>query len=345
VNLYQNIVKPFAFRVDAEIVHERAMWAIQRGWFRARPFESPLLQQTLFGVKFPNPLGLAAGFDKNALALDQWSGLGFGFVECGTITHVAQPGNPRPRVFRVPENEALVNRLGFNNEGARRVATRLAESRPGIPVGVNLGKSKIVDLAEAAADYRASFQLTHSFGDYFVINVSSPNTVGLRSLQDRKPLAEIIAEMKHVDADRPLFVKIAPDLDWPAIDEIIELAVKMKLTGLVATNTTLNRNNLHPPVPLEGGLSGRPLFDRSNEILSYLFKKCPREMILMGVGGIFDGHDVYRKISLGAHLCQLYTGWIYGGPTMVPDALETLANLMGKNGIGSLAELRGTSVT
>jgi dihydroorotate dehydrogenase len=278
--------------------------------------------------------------------LDHWHQLGFGFVECGTVTFHPQAGNPKPRMFRIPEQKAIINRLGFNNEGARAIATRLAEARPKVPIGINLGKSKITEVANAAQDYQGSFKLLHKFGDYFVVNVSSPNTPGLRSLQEKGPLLEILQALKEVDAERPLFVKVAPDLELSALDDVMEVARQMRLTGLIATNTTVAREMLPPGTrhtEETGGLSGWPVRAKSNEVLRHLYKQCGKEMVLMGVGGIFTGDDLYEKISLGAHLCQLYTGWIYGGPHMVPDVLKVLTERMIREGIKSLQELRGSA--
>lgn len=342
MSFYASLVRPLAFQCDPERVHEWAMKLLARGIFRAREFTDARLEQTLFGVRFPNPLGLAAGFDKNALALDYWHQLGFGFVECGTVTYHPQPGNERPRLFRLPEHKALINRMGFNNDGARGVATRLAAAKPRIPVGVNLGKSKVTELADAPKDYQESFRLLHSFGDYFVVNVSSPNTPGLRALQEKGPLLEILAAIREVDAERPLFVKMAPDLELAALDDVIDVAHTARLTGLIATNTTISRDDLPSDPGQAGGLSGSPLKKKSNAFLAHLYKSCDREMILMGVGGIFTGADAYEKIALGAHLTQLYTGWIYGGPMMIPDALQELVQLMEREGVASLAELRGS---
>jgi dihydroorotate dehydrogenase len=318
------------------------MWALTRGVFRARIVQNPKLRQNLFGVEFSNPLGLAAGFDKNALALDWWHQLGFGFVECGTITHLPQPGNPKPRLFRLPEDEALINRMGFNNDGAVEVAARLDASKPRIPVGINIGKSKVVELDAASQDYRASFECMHQFGDYFVVNVSSPNTKGLRDLQDRDRLGDILAELRACDSSRPMFVKIAPDLDWNSIDAIVRLCQDEKLTGIVAVNTSLRRDGLASRVKEEGGLSGKPLKQRSNEVVRHLFRMCDKNMVIVGVGGITNGDDLFEKIAFGAHLGQIYTGWIYGGPQMVPESLDRLLQLMDREGIASLAELRGS---
>lgn len=344
MSLYDSVVRPLAFKVDPETVHEMAMRALQKGVFKARAVADPRLVQTYFGVTYPNPIGLAAGFDKNAVALDYWHQLGFGYVECGTITHKPQPGNDRPRLFRLPESQALINRMGFNNEGARVAAGRLASSRPQLPVGVNLGKSKVTPLEDAAKDYQESFRLLRPFGQYFVVNVSSPNTPGLRTLQEKGPLREIFAAIREVDAEKPLFVKVAPDLEWSALDDVIEVAAEAGLTGMIATNTTIARDML-PKDPNEGGgLSGKPVREKSNQVLAHIARHAPKSMILMGVGGIFTGDDVYEKIRLGAHLTQLYTGWIYGGPQMIPTCLERLVALLDRDGVKSLDELRGTGL-
>jgi dihydroorotate dehydrogenase len=317
---------------------------LQRGFVQARPFSDSRLKQTLFGVDFSNPLGLAAGFDKNGIALDHWHRLGFGFVECGTVTLHSQPGNPRPRMFRLPAERGLINRLGFNNEGATALASRLAVARPQIPVGINLGKSKVTELADAASDYVGSYRQLRSYGGYFVVNVSSPNTPGLRSLQDKAALAEIVAAIQAVDATRPLFVKVAPDLSFSALDEVLEVAVNAGITGLIATNTTIARDML-PRDPGEvGGLSGAPLFRKSNEVLAHLARQAPHEMTLIGVGGIFTSDDLYEKIRFGAQLAQLYTGWIYGGPGLVPRLLEGLLQRMDREGVKSLGALRGSGL-
>jgi len=341
MGFYASIVRPLLFLLPPETAHRLGMAVIARGWLRARPMRGLGLEQELFGVRFPNPLGLAAGFDKNAEVIERWAGLGFGFVEAGTVTYHAQPGNPSPRLFRLAAHRALINRMGFNNDGARAIATRLASGTAGIPLGVNLGKSKVTPLEAAPHDYRESFKLLHRFGDYFVVNVSSPNTPGLRSLQERGPLMEILQAIREVDADRPLFVKVSPDLETEALDDVVAVAHEMNLTGLIATNTTVARTGLGG-VRQEGGLSGEPLARRSNEVLAHLYRSCDESKVLIGVGGVFDGPTLYEKLACGAHLAQVYTGWIYGGPNMVPDALETLCDLMRRDGIASLAELRGS---
>lgn len=325
--LYQGFLKPLAFKMDPERVHYTAMNLMHR---LGGPLSSVLETEPveLFGVRFPNRLGLAAGFDKNGVGIDLWHQFGFGHVELGTVTFHAQPGNPKPRLFRLPADKALINRMGFNNDGAAALTERLKVAKPRIPIGINLGKSKITPLEEAAEDYASSFRLLHTFGDYFVINVSSPNTPGLRSLQDRAALEGIVDAMRAVNATRPLFVKIAPDLEFEAIDEVIGMALDKGLTGLIATNTTLSRAGLQtPPSTLgeyeTGGLSGAPLTKRADEILGYVAKHVSGKMVLIGVGGVGDRETYLRKRDLGADIVQLYTGWIYGGPVLVPKILRS----------------------
>jgi dihydroorotate dehydrogenase len=276
--------------------------------------------------------------------LNHWHKLGFGFVEVGTITYHPQPGNPKPRMFRLPEDNALINRLGFNNQGAEVAATRIRAARSPVPFGINLGKSKVTPLEEAARDYEQSYRLLHELGSYFVVNVSSPNTPGLRSLQEKGALVEILAKLKEADASRPLFVKIAPDLETHAIDEVIEVAHEQKLTGLIATNTTISRDAIpeerrEQARALEGGLSGAPLKQRSDEVLRYLHGACDKNMILIGVGGIFTGRDLYDKIAAGAHLAQIYTGFVYGGPNTCWRVLSEFLELLERK---SLEEIRGS---
>jgi len=344
MGFYEAALRPLLFRMDPESVHDLAFKALERGAVSTKVYENKLLEQDLFGVRFSNPLGLAAGFDKNARAVDHWHKLGFGSVEVGTITRNGQTGNPKPRLFRLPDDKALINRMGFNNDGAEAVAARLNHSASQIPLGINLGKSKVTPLEQAPEDYQESFRQLKEYGAYFVVNVSSPNTPGLRSLQERGPLSEIFRAIKEVDSTKPLFVKVAPDLELSALDEVVEVALEHGLTGIIATNTTIsregipeNRSNRNEA----GGLSGAPVRNKSNEILRHLYRTCGEKMILIGVGGIFTGDDLYEKIALGAHLCQVYTGWIYGGPHMAPSCLERLAERMEDEGIQSLKDLRG----
>jgi dihydroorotate dehydrogenase len=293
-----------------------------QGIRRAFPQDAAAARE-VFGLKFPNPVGLAAGFDKNALALPAWEGLGFGFAEVGTTTARAQPGNPKPRLFRVPELCGVINRMGFNNDGADVVARRLEKLRatrqwPGFPVGINLGKSKVTPLEEAAADYLYSFERLRDVGDYFVLNVSSPNTPGLRKLQDRAALAELFGVVQRANPGRkPLLVKIAPDLTWEAIDDVLALVAEHSLAGVIATNTTID----HSAVPAHrretGGLSGRPLRARATEVIRHI---CAQTKVpVIGVGGIHGAEDALEKFDAGAALVQIYTGFIYEGPGLVRE--------------------------
>jgi dihydroorotate dehydrogenase len=361
--MYESLLRPLLFRVDPEKAHELGMAAISKGLVSAPSFFDERLSQTLFGVKFPNPIGLAAGFDKNAVAIPYWRGLGFGFAEVGTVTYHAQPGNPRPRLFRFPEERALVNRMGFNNGGAAEVASRVARDLPlaGIPIGVNLGKSKVTSLEDAPRDYAESYRLfsgnmDSGFGGsvlrtghptrggmeattpaYFIINVSSPNTPGLRSLQEKPALEAIIRALRDAGCEAPLFIKVAPDLGDEALGEVLEVAVENGLTGLIATNTTIQHSHGR------GGLSGAPLRERANEVLRFFSSRAPASMVLIGVGGIFTVDDLWERLRAGAHLVQIYTGWIYGGPGLVPRLLEELVARMDQEGIGTVADLRSTN--
>ena len=348
--VYRTIVRPVMFALDAEAAHHLAMSTLSTA-ARSRfllsvvrqlagiPRNSdPKLARTVFGVRFPNPIGLAAGFDKNGVALAAWEALGFGFVETGTITAHAQPGNPLPRLFRVPEQHALINRLGFNNDGADAVAERFARLKargnwPGIPVGINIGKSKVTPLERATEDYVDCLGKLHAFGDYFVLNVSSPNTPGLRALQGRDELDGLLravqAKNRSLPVPRPILVKIAPDLSFPQIGEIVELAVQHELAGIVATNTTVDHQGLPDSAPREmGGLSGEPLRRRSTEIVGFLARQTPLPII--AVGGISDGSSTQEKLDAGASLVQTYTGFVYGGPTLIREIQQKLSARLDK---------------
>jgi dihydroorotate dehydrogenase len=281
----------------------------------------------VFGLRFPNAVGLAAGFDKNARAWPAAAALGFGHVEIGTVTALAQPGNPRPRVFRYPEHEAVINRMGFNNEGSEAVARRLArQPGPGrrrIPLGVNLGKSKATDIEKAAEDYLVSFQRLADHADYLVLNVSSPNTPNLRQLQDESRLRELLSAITGANRARasdsgkrqvPILLKIAPDLSWVQIDAVLQVITEYRLDGIIATNTTLARPGYFATVNEAGGLSGSPLRRRSTEIVGYIARATEGRLPIIGVGGILDAQGAAEKLDAGASLVQVYTGMIYRGP-------------------------------
>ncbi|ACC79650.1 quinone-dependent dihydroorotate dehydrogenase [Nostoc punctiforme] len=372
MDIYKFAISPLLFNVvktDPEWLHQQTIrsfswlsqtptsWANQRLQKSLSLYDSHL-EQKLFGLNFPNPVGLAAGFDKDGVAAGIWSNLGFGFAELGTVTFHAQPGNPRPRLFRLPLDKAALNRMGFNNLGAAAMATRLVqekqESTNLIPIGINLGKSKVTPLEEAAQDYLDSFRLLKDLGDYFVVNVSSPNTPGLRSLQDASMLSAILNLLQQENTThKPIFVKIAPDLDWVAIAEIISLAKTYNLAGIIATNTTIRRDGLKTQVinqtgksPQEeaGGISGEPLRDRSTEVIRFIWQQTQGEIPIIGVGGIFSPEDAWEKITAGASLIQVYTGWIYEGPLMVRRILEGLLSKLEQNGFNSIREAVGLEI-
>ena len=326
MSFYTAILRPLLFRLDAERAHHlvlRQLFLLPppllRLIFRGIPrFES----RNVFGIDFPNPIGLAAGMDKNAIALPGWEALGFGFVEIGTITAKAQPGNPRPRVFRYPRQNALVNRMGFNNDGADAVAARLDGLRkagkwPKIPVGINLGKSKTTPLEQAPDDYLHSFRMLRRFGDYFVINVSSPNTPGLRDLQETHRLREIIRVLHRETLEKPLLVKIAPDLADQQAAEIAALCENEGLAGLIATNTTLDHSALPKECDEQGGLSGRPLRQRATGLIRIL--KSNTSLPIIASGGVMDAASAKEKFDAGASLVQIYTGFVYRGPQLIRE--------------------------
>ncbi len=324
MSLYRGLLRPLLFRLDPETAHNLAMRAVEAGLVRAPAPPSGGSEKVLFGVRFPNPVGLAAGFDKDGVAVDHWHRLGFGFVEIGSVTRHAQPGNPRPRLFRFPNEKALVNRMGFNNEGADAMANRLERSSPKIPLGINIGKSKVTPVDEAMEDYAFSFRRLKDYAAYIVVNVSSPNTPGLRGLQDKQPLTKILWRLREIDGTKPLFVKVAPDLDDQGFEDIAEVARDFALTGLVVSNTTVSRPGMPPTAPSEGGLSGEPLRPLADRALSRFADVLP-DATLIGVGGIMSAEHARRKVELGASLVQVYTGWVYGGPDWVSEIVSELA--------------------
>ncbi len=324
-SFYRQVLRPLLFRLDPEVAHKLGLWAVANGWVKATDSEPSLdAGKTLFGVKFAHPVGLAAGFDKDGVALDHWADLGFSFVEVGTVTRHPQPGNLPPRLFRLVNDRALINRMGFNNEGADACAQRLDDSDSTIPVGINIGKSKVTPIEEADQDYAYSFRLLAPRADYVVVNVSSPNTPGLRGLQDKEPLLKILSALKDIDTNTPLFVKVAPDLSEAALADVADVVQTLGLTGIVATNTTLSRPDLSSDPQQEGGLSGAPLTRLSDQVIAFLRRHCDAKTVLIGVGGIMSVDDAARKLELGADLLQVYTGWVYGGPKFVPELVRGL---------------------
>lgn len=331
------LLRPLFFRLDPEPAHHLAIHGFQcmgrTPWILSATFGTPPAAPVteVCGIRFPNPVGLAAGMDKNAVALPAWEALGFGFVEVGTITAKAQPGNPKPRVFRYPDLQALINRMGFNNDGADAVAARLDRLKqsgrwPRIPVGINLGKSKVTELSDAPADYLHSYRALLPYGDYFVINVSSPNTPGLRELQEKDALASIVRTLRDHDSSKPLFVKIAPDLENAQIDAILELVEAENLSGLIATNTTLDHSVIPSGRDQTGGLSGAPLRKRSDEVVRILCAGTSRPVIASG--GIMSAEDARKRVEAGAALVQIYTGFVYRGPKLIREIAAELNSLL-----------------
>ena len=381
---YRHLLRPALFAQDAEEIHNRTLrglaWAGKHKWV-CETLQSflgaPNLPVNVFGLNFPNPVGLAAGMDKNAEALPAWAALGFGFTELGAVTWHAQPGNPSPRVFRTIPDQAIINRMGFNNAGAEAVAQKLAHWRrnnlwPAHPVGMNLGKSKITPLDSAAEDYAKSLSALISHLDFFVINVSSPNTPNLRQLQDKaaldqvlsavlaareRPIAPAPSELENKDAlsrppgatgaRKPILVKVAPDLSFEALDEVLDLAVARGVDGIVATNTTISRpvedsSALQSVYAETGGLSGRPLKARSTEIIRHIYKRTGKKLPIVGVGGIFNAADAWEKITAGASLVQIYTGLVYEGPGIARSIVVGLLALMEQFGVHRLTEAIGS---
>ena len=337
-NGYELFVRPLLFSLDAETAHHVTTRLLGRAshfdvalralkLFQPRP--KPI---TLFGLKFPNPIGLAAGLDKNGVAVPVWAALGFGFIEIGTVTAKAQPGNPKPRIFRLPEQQALINRLGFNNDGADAIAHRLRALResgrwPAVPVGINIGKSRTTPLEQATDDYLYSFRMLRDFADYITLNISSPNTPGLRELQEPERLSELL----HAIGDeagttaKPLMVKISPDLSAAELRTILAVCEENGVSGIIATNTTLVREGLRSTRQTEtGGLSGKPLTGMSDLVLSKIVKKVGVRIPVVGVGGIMNPDDAKRKLDLGAALVQVYTGMIYAGPGLVKKIVKKI---------------------
>lgn len=332
---YAKFVRPLLFSLDAETAHNLALGFLRQASHLGlalsalRRFQPPAQPKAVFGVTFPNPIGLAAGFDKNGVALPALAALGFGFVEIGTVTAKAQSGNPRPRMFRFSEQEALINRLGFNNDGADTVANRLRQLResgrwPAIPIGINIGKSKATPIDQAPADYLHSFRRLRSFADYIVLNVSSPNTPGLRSLQEGESLSILLRAVREENRTaKPIVVKIAPDLSVSDVEDIIAVCEENQVAGIIATNTTVDHSAIASDDDRPGGLSGTPLREKATSLVRAIAAKTTIPVI--GCGGISDAESAREKIEAGATLLQVYTGFIYHGPGLLREIAEGLA--------------------
>lgn len=365
---YQTLVRPALFTQSPEAIHHRTLaalgWIGRRRWAAgalAAGLGAPRLPVARFGLEFPNPVGLAAGMDKDGDAVPAWEALGFGFTELGAVTWHPQPGNPPPRVFRAIGSQAIINRMGFNNPGAEAVARRLAAWRqagrwPAHPVGMNLGKSRITPLDRAPEDYANSLRALLPLLDFFVVNVSSPNTPNLRQLQDRAALDGILQALNEtqaaalragsIAARKPLLVKVAPDLAWEALDEILEVVRARGVDGLVATNTTLGRpetadSRLRRVYAEAGGLSGRPLRARSTEVIRHLRRQSAGQIPIIGVGGIFTAADAWEKICAGACLVQVFTGLVYEGPAICRRIVAGLRQRVASAGLKDLAAAVG----
>lgn len=338
------------FGLDAERAHEIGIKALEMGL--ASPFYSDARVDGFgeierFGLKFANPIGLAAGFDKNGVAVNQLASLGFGFVEVGTVTYEPQPGNPKPRLFRLPDDNALINRLGFNNDGAAAVAERLKTINRKCIVGVNIGKNKEVPNEEATENYLKSFDLVQPVADYVAVNISSPNTPNLRELQKAESLDELLGALTTRNQElgwRPLLVKIAPDLTEAEIEAIVDTCLRHKIDGIIATNTTISREGLISNIDEAGGLSGTPLAKRSNEVISAIYRYSKGKLPIFGVGGIFTAEDAFAKIAAGASLIQAYTGFVYGGPTFAGDITLGLTTILKERGFANLDEAVGSDI-
>ncbi|HCW06735.1 MAG TPA: dihydroorotate dehydrogenase (quinone) [Cytophagales bacterium] len=341
--MYKLFIRPILFLFDPEKIHYFTFSVLKT--FGRIPFaksflqffhviESASLERELFGIKFKNPVGLAAGFDKDAKLIDELACLGFGFIEIGTLTPKPQPGNDKPRLFRLPKDQALINRMGFNNEGVLAAVDRLKKRKSKIIVGGNIGKNKITANEKAVDDYNYCFEALYPYVDYFVVNVSSPNTPGLRELQEKEPLKNLMLHVKQLNSQKekpkPVLLKIAPDLTTSQLDDIIEILRSTKTDGVIATNTTISRENLSADQQIissigNGGLSGKPLKTKSTEVISYLRSKLGANYPIIGVGGIMSPEDAVEKLKAGADLIQIYTGFIYEGPGFVKRICSKIA--------------------
>ena len=334
-NGYELFVRPLLFSLDAETAHHLTIRLLGRashfdGALRVlRSFQPVAKPRTLFGLNFANPIGLAAGLDKNGVAIPAWAALGFGFIEIGTVTAKAQPGNPKPRIFRLPQQQALINRLGFNNDGADAIAQRLRALReskrwPVVPVGINIGKSRTTPLEQATEDYLYSFRMLRDFADYITLNISSPNTPGVRDLQEPQKLSELLAAISNEAGTppKPLMVKISPDISSADLGAILAVCEDKGVSGIIATNTTLDHSSIAPQLDQSGGLSGAPLRDKSTTLVREIAVRS--KIPVIASGGIFDAKSAGEKFQAGAMLIQLYTGLVYRGPQLLREITDTL---------------------
>jgi dihydroorotate dehydrogenase len=349
--VYDLVIKPLLFALDPEQAHEVMRAAsrsanlptVSRVLGRFYRHTDPRLETSVAGISFRNPLGLAAGFDKNADLVGICTALGFGHLELGTVTGRAQPGNPRPRIFRLPADQALINRMGFPSHGADALGERLALLRKRFsslpPLGINIGKSKEVALESAVEDYLYSFTRLAPFADYIAVNVSSPNTQDLRQLQDRDRLSQILTRIQQANtAAVPVFVKVAPDLGWAALEDAIACCLECGVAGIIATNTTLGRSGISTVIDQVGGLSGAPLRERALEVVRFLGERINGRLALIGVGGVATAEDLLAMLAAGASLVQIYTGLIYGGPGLIKRILTDLSLFMDRTHCSSLSD-------
>ena len=359
--IYRSILRPILFKLPPETAHELASGSLSsllslrsmKGIIGSRYQTSSFGKLNRFGLEFDNPVGLAAGFDKNGRAAHALAALGFGFVEVGTVTNEAQPGNDKPRLFRLPQDHALINRLGFNNCGAEELVANLSRHRPDCVLGINIGKTRSLPIQEAIPDYLATFERVYEVADYVAVNVSSPNTPNLRELQRHDLLSELLSALQERNRaleSKPLLLKIAPDLDEAELESIIDVAVGAGVAGVIATNTTVSRDGLvtdsnQVKALGEGGLSGAPLRKRSNEIISFIYRATGGKLPIIGVGGIFTATDAWQKIVSGASLIQLYTGFIYEGPRVARTINQGLFEMMKREGFVRLDDAVGCAVT
>jgi len=340
--MYKRIIRPILFLFSPEAIHNfiftllKVLLNIPGVPLLVKKIyqiNDPALNRRVFGLEFPNPVGLAAGFDKDAVLFNELGCFGFGFIEIGTLTPLAQPGNPKPRSFRLPKDKGLINRMGFNNEGLADAVKRLKKNRSGILIGGNIGKNKLTPNEEADLDYEKGFLALFDHVDYFVVNVSSPNTPNLRDLQEKEPLKKLLKHLKALNnqqvVQKPILLKIAPDLTNEQLDDIIEIVIESKIDGLIATNTTISRAGLTTPKEEvesmgAGGLSGLPVKERATEVIRYLKEKSNNAFPIIGVGGIMSAEDAIEKLKAGADLVQIYTGFIYEGPGLIKAINEEI---------------------